>query len=59
LKGIAIIVVSHSLDELMEIADRVLVLRLGRSVGEFDGESTSITEIVAAIVGVNSEDGRS
>jgi ABC-type sugar transport system ATPase subunit len=53
--GMAIIVVSHNLDELMEIADRILVLRLGCSVGEFEAASTSATEIVAAIVGVSGD----
>ena len=37
-RGITIVFVSHRLDEVMEIAERVTVLRDGRKVGTFAGE---------------------
>lgn len=48
-RGLGIIMISHNLHDLFEVADRFLVLRLGQSVGEFDRSETSQTEIVEAI----------
>ena len=36
-RGIAVVFVSHRLDEVMEIAERVTVLRDGARSGTFDG----------------------
>jgi len=48
--GVAIVMVSHVLSHVMEIADRVVVMRHGRKVGDMrDVKHTS--EIVALIVG--------
>jgi ABC-type sugar transport system ATPase subunit len=47
----AVIVVSHALDHVMEIADRAVVLRRGRTVGELVPSSGTYTEIVSLIVG--------
>ena len=35
-KGVAIVYISHRMEELFEIGDRVTVLRDGRSVGTYD-----------------------
>ena len=51
-----IVIVSHNLAELLEVADRVVVLRLGKSCGNFPAHTTPAEEIVAAIVGVGSKD---
>ena len=45
------IVVSHAMDHVMEIADRAVVLRRGRKVGELAPSSETYTEIVSLIVG--------
>src|SRR6185437_10896288 len=39
-RGVGIVYVSHRLDEVFEIADRIVVLRDGRVVGERDTAAT-------------------
>jgi ABC-type sugar transport system ATPase subunit len=43
--------VSHNLQHVLEVADRVTVLRAGRKVGTVRRESTTPDEIVAMITG--------
>lgn len=50
-EGTTIMIVSHILSELMEITDRVTVLRNGRHVETKDTKDTSIDEIVHNMVG--------
>jgi ribose transport system ATP-binding protein len=50
-RGLAIIYISHFLEEVFEIADTYTVLRDGRSVGEGRIESASVQEIVRLMVG--------
>ncbi len=47
----AVIVVSHAMDHVMEVADRAVILRRGRKVGELVPSSETYTEIVSLIVG--------
>src|SRR4029077_13658533 len=49
--GKAVIVISHALDHVMEVADRAVVLRRGRKVGELPASPESHTQIVSMIVG--------
>jgi ABC-type sugar transport system ATPase subunit len=49
--GKAILLVSHNLNDVMEIADRVLVLRRGRKVADCSKDSTNLDEIVSWITG--------
>jgi ribose transport system ATP-binding protein len=53
--GLAIIYISHHLEEIAEIADRVSVLRDGRLVGTYDVASTSQAEITSLMVGKDLE----
>jgi D-xylose transport system ATP-binding protein len=49
----SVIVISHDLhDVVLEVADRVVVLRLGRKVAEFQRAGIDASDIVAAITGV-------
>lgn len=50
-RGVGVVYVSHRLPEVLEIADRITVLRDGRSQGTFDASSTSEPELVELIVG--------
>jgi D-xylose transport system ATP-binding protein len=50
-RGLGVIVISHNLADVFQVADRVVVLRLGRVAGTFDISSSSHEEIVAAITG--------
>lgn len=50
-RGLAIIYVSHRLDEIFRIADRATVLRDGRRVGTYDLADLSEDDLVAALVG--------
>jgi ABC-type sugar transport system ATPase subunit len=50
-QGRAILVVSHAMDHVMEVADRVVVLRRGRKVGELTPSADTHQEIVSLIVG--------
>ena len=45
------IVVSHAMDHVMEVADRAIVLRRGRKVGELIPSSETYEQIVSLIVG--------
>jgi ABC-type sugar transport system ATPase subunit len=50
-QGTAVMVVSHAMDHVMEVADRAVVLRRGRKVGERIPSAETHLEIVSLIVG--------
>jgi ABC-type sugar transport system ATPase subunit len=50
-EGIAVVVVSHAMDHVMEVADRAIVLRRGRTVGEVVPSADTYHDMVALIVG--------
>jgi ABC-type sugar transport system ATPase subunit len=50
-EGKAVIVVSHAMDHVMEVADRAVVMRRGRKVGELVPSAETYREIVSLIVG--------
>ena len=47
--GLAVVLISHNLHDIFEVATRITVLRLGRVVGVYEREKTTQTEIVGAI----------
>jgi ABC-type sugar transport system ATPase subunit len=49
--GRAVIVISHAMDHVMEVADRAIVMRRGRVVGEETPRPESRARIVSLIVG--------
>jgi D-xylose transport system ATP-binding protein len=52
-RGLGVIVISHNLADVFEVADRIVVLRLGRPAGAFDVARASQDEVVAAITGAH------
>ena len=50
-EGCAVIVISHAMDHVMEIADRAVVMRRGRVVGEEIPSPGNRTRLVSLIVG--------
>jgi D-xylose transport system ATP-binding protein len=50
-EGLAVIVVSHAMDHVMEIANRAVVMRRGRTVGEIIPRPETRQQIVSLIVG--------
>jgi D-xylose transport system ATP-binding protein len=49
--GLAVIMVSHNMEDVRAVADRIAVLRLGRNNGIFETDAVSTEAIVAAITG--------
>jgi len=49
-RGHAVIMISHNMEDVRAVADRIVVLRLGRNNGVFDPDSSN-QELVAAITG--------
>ncbi len=48
-KGLAVVIISHNLHDIFEVADRITVLRLGHRVNVFDASKTTQQEVVYAI----------
>jgi len=48
-QGLAVVLISHNLHDIFEVADRITVLRLGRDVGVYEREKTTQQEVVQAI----------
>jgi len=49
--GRTILLVTHKIDEVMRIADKVTVMRQGKTVGTYDIASTSANELACLIMG--------
>ena len=50
-EGHAVVVISHNLADVFEVADRIFVLRLGRKAADLSAREASQEEVVAAITG--------
>jgi D-xylose transport system ATP-binding protein len=48
-RGLGVVLVSHNLHDIFEVATRITVLRLGRDVGVYERAKTTQQEIVQAI----------
>ena len=50
-KGVGVVFISHSMPHVLQVADRVQVLRLGRRVVTYQTRDTSVEELVGAMTG--------
>jgi simple sugar transport system ATP-binding protein len=57
--GLAILIVSHDMPRMLEAADRIAVMRLGAVVADLNAKSTSIPEVVGAMLGATTSRGDS
>jgi D-xylose transport system ATP-binding protein len=54
-RGLGVVVISHNLANVFDVADRIFVLRLGKGAGDFAVADTTSEEIVAAITGASGD----
>jgi D-xylose transport system ATP-binding protein len=50
-RGLGVVVISHNLENVFAVADRIIVLRLGRRAAMFDVRGVSREDVVSAITG--------
>jgi simple sugar transport system ATP-binding protein len=50
-RGVAVVLISHNMPEVLQAADRVEVLRLGRRVARLKSAETNVEELVGAMTG--------
>ena len=50
-KGVGIVYISHRMDEIKQICDRVTVMRDGRTIGTVNAREVSVDQIVSMMVG--------
>ena len=50
-RGIAVVLISHSMPDVISVADRIDVLRLGRKVCQFGAGEATTDDLVAAMTG--------
>jgi D-xylose transport system ATP-binding protein len=48
-QGLAVVLISHNLYDVFEVADTITVLRLGQNVGEYKRKDVTQTQVVEAI----------
>lgn len=56
-RGLTVVLISHNMPEVLEVADRIEVLRLGKRVAVFDAARTSLDQLVGAMTGALTQEG--
>ena len=56
-QGLAVILISHNLNDVFAVADRITVLWLGRNGGEFSADAGNRQAVVGAITGASTTNG--
>ena len=51
-QGVAVLLISEDLDEVLTLADRIVVMYEGAIAGELDAESASVDELGLLMAGV-------
>jgi simple sugar transport system ATP-binding protein len=50
-RGVAVVLISHNMPEVLAVSDRIEVLRLGRRVARFTAAQASVEDLVGAMTG--------
>ena len=50
-RGLGVVFISHSMPHVMEVADEIQVMRLGRRVAIYQAKDTTMEELVGAMTG--------
>jgi simple sugar transport system ATP-binding protein len=50
-EGVAVVLISHNMPEVLSVSDRIEVLRLGKRVARFQGAGTTLEDLVGAMTG--------
>jgi len=50
-RGVSVVLISHNMPEVLEVSDRIEVLRLGRRVAQLKASDTTMEQIVGAMTG--------
>ena len=50
-RGVSVVLISHNMPEVLEVSDRIEVLRLGQRVARFQAAGTTMEQIVGAMTG--------
>jgi D-xylose transport system ATP-binding protein len=56
--GLGVVMISHNLEDVFQVANRIVVLRLGERVATFDREKSTPEQIVGAITGADTAEMR-
>lgn len=54
-QGLAVVLISHSLDDVFDVSDRIQIMRRGKRVGLLKTKDTSSEEVLSYIVGAKEE----
>jgi D-xylose transport system ATP-binding protein len=54
-KGIAVIMISHNLHDVFQVADDIAVLYLGNMVAQLETKDTNTNEVIGYITGIKSQ----
>jgi len=57
-RGIAVVLISHSMPHVLEVADRIQVMRLGTRVATLPAKGTTVEQLVGAMTGALEYAGR-
>jgi D-xylose transport system ATP-binding protein len=52
-RNISVVLISHNMQDVFEVADRITVMRLGESVGVFEPGRSTPDQVIAAMTGAN------
>jgi simple sugar transport system ATP-binding protein len=47
--GKSVVLISHNIPQVLEVADRIIVLRLGRTVGQVAASDVTVDDLIRAM----------